>query len=723
MSRRVVVVVLALLVVVLGAPAAQAAQRSRVTASFPTAVPAKGTLLAAGRLTGSARSITVVLQQRNGKRWVARAKKRMHGASRRFTLRWRVPAKAGTTSVRVVLLRGHRQAAKSPAKKITILPASAGTGARVALGTSSITAAPPSGAPGQIRTTGNAPVSAGDVVAAGVSPATPNGYLGRATAVGHDSTSTVLTVTPTTLIDAVPQGSFNMATGHTASARSAKATERAAADAGTQAVDRTVSCEAGGTVSVTGSLSITPRLNLSAHWGGYSFSHPLGQLDTAALTASVTAAARLEAKATGTAGCTLDRTRIAQTHLSPVTVFVLGLPVVLVPTIDWNVKAGAKATVAIDTSLHGSVTASAGVSYQRNVGFRPNGDVHSELGFDPPTVTTSAHADAALEPVVSVLIYGLAGPSLNLSAGLAFDANPLQNPWWKLTAPVKVTASLDVPDLNLHSGELPIYDHSFDIAHAEGAFPRPPVVLPPPPPPPVAPTRQLMYWFQTDDLQCSLATVEDAHEAFFSIGPDDACGAFLAIDGQLYGPATIPAGQDLGDYVSFTPLDQQRTGDGTAASPNVQTTTVAAGDTGVTLVETDTWTDNGDHVDTTFAVAGASGDTRVVRLYQGADCYVADDDFGTGQRDAATGAVGCVHSNADSTALTMSLTPLSSGASSSEKHYSDIWVDIANQGPLDNACTCATNNDNGFGLSWPIQLQGTTSIQARSRIALHGSTS
>lgn len=725
MPRRVVPIVLALLAVALGAPTAHAAARTRLTVALPAAVPVKGTLLAAGRVKGSTRSVKLVLQQRRGKRWVARGgKHRLRSGTRRFTLRWRVAGKAGRTSFRVVALRGRRQAAKSPTRKITILPAATGSGARVALSAPTITAAPPAGAPGQIHATGDLAVAAGDVVAAGVAAATPNGYLGRVTAVRRDRSSTVLTVTPTTLIDAIPQGGFDMATARAASARSARALRRAA-DAGSQTVDRTVSCEASGTVSVSGSLSITPRLNLSAHWGGYSFSHPLGQLDTAALTASITAAAKLDAKATGTAGCTLERTRIAQTHLPTVTVVVLGLPVVLVPTIDWNVRAGARATAAIATDLHGSLTASAGVSYQRNVGFRPNGDVHSELGFDPPTVTASAHADAALEPVVRVLLYGVAGPSLNLSAGLAFDADATKNPWWRLTAPVKVTASLDVPDLKLHSGELSIYDHSFDIAHAAGGLPGPPVVPPPPdvpPPPPAAPHRQLLYWFQTDDLQCSLATVEDDHEAFFSVGPDDACGAFLVVDGELYGPATIPAGDDLGGYTPFTPISRAYDGDGTAASPNTLTTTVAAGDSGVTLTETDTWTDNGDHVDTTFAVAGGPGDTRAVRLYQAADCYVADDDFGTGRRDPATGAVGCVHDYGDGTLLTMTLAPLSGGASSSEKLFSDIWADVAGQGPLDDACTCATTLDNGFGLSWPLSLQGTTPVQARSRIALEGTT-
>jgi hypothetical protein len=51
---------------------------------------------------------------------------------------------------------------------------------------------------------------------------------------------------------------------------------------------------------------------------------------------------------------------------------------------------------------------------------------------------------------------------------LAFNANINQNPWWTLTAPVDLTASLAIPPLQLTSPTLHVYQHTFPIANAGG---------------------------------------------------------------------------------------------------------------------------------------------------------------------------------------------------------------------------------------------------------------
>jgi hypothetical protein len=314
----------------------------------------------------------------------------------------------------------------------------------------------------------------------------------------------------------------------------------------------------------------------------------------------------------------------------------------------------------------------------------------------------------------------VAGPSLNLTAGLTFDADSTRSPWWTLTAPVKLTGSLDVPDLKLHSGEIKIYDHEFQIAQAPAAASGAPSPssAPPPASTPAPSPRHISWWSQTNDLECSLATQEDQADWFFASYGRDACGTFLVVAGDLYGPQTIPAGGNLGSYYAWTPVDQTFGGDGSAANPWTITTTVAAGSTGVQLVEQDTYSDGGTTIDSVFDVTGLAGDTSGVTLYQAADCYVAGDDYGTGAYDGANGAVTCIHDNGDGTAVGMQLTPLTSGASTTEELYSDLWADVASQGPLNGSCMCGTWLDNGLGESWALTLNGQTSVETKSRITL-----
>src|SRR5262249_42462768 len=146
----------------------------------------------------------------------------------------------------------------------------------------------------------------------------------------------------------------------------------------------------------------------------------------------------------------------------------------------------------------------------------------------------------------------------------------------------------------------------------------------------------------------------------------------------------------------------------------VQRTTVDAGDTGVELVETDTWVAGGTTVDTTYALTGPAGTT--VRLYHAGDCYVDNDDLGTG--GFSSGSATCVHDNGGGTAQPLTFSSSSPQTSAVEEHYSDVWSDIANQGPFGDTCDCGDEEDNGLGLSWPIALSGSTPVTVQSRLTL-----
>jgi hypothetical protein len=104
-------------------------------------------------------------------------------------------------------------------------------------------------------------------------------------------------------------------------------------------------------------------------------------------------------------------------------------------------------------------------------GFYPIDQFTPSFSFKPPTLTANADLYANLIPTLEVTVDGFAHANLALSAGLALDANTGAEPWRTLTAPVEVSANLDlgVPGiLDLSGPTLDIYKHTFTLATAGG---------------------------------------------------------------------------------------------------------------------------------------------------------------------------------------------------------------------------------------------------------------
>src|SRR5581483_9377656 len=401
--------------------------------------------------------------------------------------------------------------------------------------------------------------------------------------------------------------------------------------------------------------------------------------------------------------------------LTPIEVQVGPIPVVLVPQVQIYVSASGKVEGAVKTGIHGSVSATAGINYESGR-LSPIASQNVNFGYEPPTLTSSASLGGRITPTLDLLLYGIAGPEVSFSAGLELAANPADEPWWNLGAPVDLDASLKVPELGLSTGDLHVYHHVFPIAHA----PLRPHEPPPPPPPPPPGKRAIGYYNSTEDLVCTLLTLEDFSDEFFTDleSPNDACGTFLALEGQLYGPASIPAGFELGEYEPWTPVQQTFRGEGTTAEPYEQVTVVAAGETGVLLTQTDRWEEGGSSVETEYSLSGETGDHRPVRLYRAADCYVGNSDIGFGTYDTASQAVGCLRTDPNGSEFQEQLSPLSpAGAGSAEAFFGEIWGDVASQGPLPETCRCGEELDDGVATSWELALNGRKPVAASSRFA------
>jgi hypothetical protein len=85
----------------------------------------------------------------------------------------------------------------------------------------------------------------------------------------------------------------------------------------------------------------------------------------------------------------------------------------------------------------------------------------------------------------------------------------------------------------------------------------------------------------SDDLNCAVNYVTDAFGEFYG---DTACATLVAVDGVLFGPANIPAGDSASPRTPFSVVSQSPvSGQGTASDPYTLVTTVYAGTTGIRL--------------------------------------------------------------------------------------------------------------------------------------------
>jgi len=214
------------------------------------------------------------------------------------------------------------------------------------------------------------------------------------------------------------------------------------------------------------------------------------------------------------------------------------------------------------------------------------------------------------------------------------------------------------------------------------------------------------------DLDCAMLASGDAAGEFFG---GHACGTIIALGGQLYGPADIPAGGNLtgaANYNGWNPVSQTTSGSGTSADPFVITTDASADGTPITVSQTDTYASGGSTVDTTTTLTNTSSSPVPVTLYHAFDCFPGDSDTGTGTSSGGT--VSCVSDKVTSNgARTLRLRPTTGGSTHVEEVYSDLWAGIATGSPFPGTVR-ADDHDTAEGLAWQVTVPANSSVSVQS---------
>lgn len=413
----------------------------------------------AGKRSGT----KVTIQRKSGGSWTVIAKGRT-GKRGAFALTWITPSRASAVTVRAAQGGG----VSAPRSFRVLKPAKGAKKIKVSKKTrvispSAVQSVPAAGQPGTVTYAGGNDAAPGQIMVVGQGDATPDGFIGKVTKVAQKDGDTVVTTVPASLLDAVPEGSMDLATQRV-TASGSRAHRSGAAS---------VTCEGSVGASITHDITFNAGLDLKGDWT------VLGGLQSASLTASAGLTASVKAALTAAGSCSLAQRALLTAKGPSISAFVGPVPVVMTSKLTVYLDANASAQGSLSTGASAGFDASAGVAWTKAGGFQGVQSFTPHFNFDAPALSASASAAVNITPTVDVLLYGIVGPRIALRTGVEFNADIAQNPWWSLDVPVDLTASISIAPLNLTSPELHVYQHSFPIADAGSGFGSAPEPLPP----------------------------------------------------------------------------------------------------------------------------------------------------------------------------------------------------------------------------------------------------
>jgi RHS repeat-associated protein len=202
------------------------------------------------------------------------------------------------------------------------------------------------------------------------------------------------------------------------------------------------------------------------------------------------------------------------------------------------------------------------------------------------------------------------------------------------------------------------------------------------------------------DLNCDVTTTVDSAPSFYG---GDACGTFFAVDGTVYGPASVPAGLSAG---GLTPVSQTTTGSGTTGDPYVISTVVDVGSTGITAIETDTWAVGASSYTTSVQLDNTDSVAHSLHVYRAGDCYFDSSDYSFGEiaglAGLPAGAVACRAAWDQSVPgnRMMEWVPQTPGTTYVEDFYGTMWQDVGTGGDLPDTCQCTSYIDSSMAIAW-----------------------
>ena len=187
--------------------------------------------------------------------------------------------------------------------------------------------------------------------------------------------------------------------------------------------------------------------------------------------------ARAWAKAKGT--CTTGEKSVYSQNLTVIAFAIGPIPVVLVPHL--GIDAGASITASGRLELAGGVRADAGASLRVSLRKAPELSGHGPTfdGWSTFDMKASAAAEAHVTGRLTILAYGVAGPYAQARVAVIGNADSAANPWWHIDAEGSAAAGIRVGNLcfsflgclKLEAGK-ELVKQTWPLAQADGPRPK-----------------------------------------------------------------------------------------------------------------------------------------------------------------------------------------------------------------------------------------------------------
>jgi Fibronectin type III domain len=323
-------------------------------------------------------------------------------------------------------------------------------------------------------------LATGDIVAAGASAATPQGFLGQVTSVSTVGSTVTVGTTPASLDQALSAGGFGvksaLGSAQVASFTPSRSGVRIRpADVGTPEcptpdISLTLTNtdlykdSSGRSITVDGGVCVSPQVNFSA-------SITCCIHTASSFTGTVTASAALALKAQLSHDFS-GSIPLGYMTFTPITVDVAGLPVVIVPTLSVQLIAQGTVSTGVEVGAGESITLGASVT-TKDATVKASPIYSRTTTFNPPALFGAVSASAGVQANLSTKIDGLTGPTVTDTLWLAeLNADTTANPWWTLQLENKLDVhyKLTIFDRKLAEFEATLADVKVPLAHAPGAF-------------------------------------------------------------------------------------------------------------------------------------------------------------------------------------------------------------------------------------------------------------
>ena len=325
--------------------------------------------------------------------------------------------------------------------------------------------------------TGTPTPAVGQILTSTVTAQTPNGLLVKVVGVTIDSQGqSVAQTEPATLQEAIGSGELSVsvplsgsdvvaaqgagiAPGRAKVLSADDVGRRQANPAGVTPVTGTKSksaCSGDADSFVETEFSIEPTLNLQIRLGWSGF-HPTVKAEAYA---QIKQTAGVGFGFGGKVSCDWQKD-LAKFTFPTVTFTVGAVPVVIIPQLTVKLKAAISGQAEISSSVRQEFTARAGLSYDGSK-VTPINEISNTLSFQPLALT-KAQGSASVALVAELIgkLYGIAGPTITVTAKLTATLDPPANPWWillfALTAKAGLNLEVSIIKVSVQTDEFALY--------------------------------------------------------------------------------------------------------------------------------------------------------------------------------------------------------------------------------------------------------------------------